>query len=193
MSLTAEDTQWPRFEVFQQASPGSPFENAGSVHAPDAEIALQNARDVFVRRPQTVSLWVVPAAHILMTTREELASSAGSLEHGAADDGPVQTYYVFAKSSQRRSMTYVTYHDEVEATTAHDALAKTLQRESNDGVHVWWIVPAAAVTSSRPEDAGSLFAPAHDKAFRLPGAYRTRTLMDEVRQAKTEPDSAAGA
>jgi ring-1,2-phenylacetyl-CoA epoxidase subunit PaaB len=193
MSATAEDTQWPRFEVFQQASPGSPFENVGSVHAPDAEIALQNARDVFVRRPQTVSLWVVPAADILMITREELASTAGSWEHGTADDGPVQTFYVFTKTSQRRSMTYVTYHGEVEATTAPDALAKALQREGIGGVHVWWIVPAAAVTSSRPEDAGSLFAPAHDKAFRLPGSYRTRTLMDEVRQAKTEPDSAAGA
>jgi ring-1,2-phenylacetyl-CoA epoxidase subunit PaaB len=193
MSVMAKDTQWPRFEVFQQASPSSPLENVGSVHAPDAEIALQNARDVFVRRPQTVSLWVVPAADILMITREELPSSAGSWEHGTADDGPVQTFYVFTKTSQRRSMTYVTYHGEVEALTAPDALAKALQREGIGGVHVWWIVPAAAVTSSRPEDAGSLFAPAHDKAFRLPGSYRTRTLMDEVRQAKTEPDSAAGA
>src|SRR5690606_36949825 len=75
--MSDRDTQWPRFEVFQQVRPDTPFHNVGSVHAPDAELALQNARDVFVRRPQTVTLWVVPADRILMKTREELAAEPG--------------------------------------------------------------------------------------------------------------------
>ena len=70
--MASPDTQWPRYEVFQQSRPGGPYQSVGSVHAPDAEIALQNARDVFVRRPQTVSLWVVPAEQILARTQEEL-------------------------------------------------------------------------------------------------------------------------
>ena len=44
------DTQWPLYEVFEQERPGQPHRNAGAVHAPDPELALQNARDVFVRR-----------------------------------------------------------------------------------------------------------------------------------------------
>ena len=44
------DTQWPLWEVFTQRAQGAPHEHAGSVHAADAEHALQNARDVYARR-----------------------------------------------------------------------------------------------------------------------------------------------
>jgi ring-1,2-phenylacetyl-CoA epoxidase subunit PaaB len=44
---------------------GAPHEHAGSVHATDAEHALQNARDVYARRGEAVSLWVVPAEAIV--------------------------------------------------------------------------------------------------------------------------------
>ncbi len=54
-------TQWPLWEVFTQPATGQPHEHAGSVHAPDAELALQNARDTYARRGEAVSLWVVPA------------------------------------------------------------------------------------------------------------------------------------
>ena len=56
--------QWPLWEVFTQPAGGKPHEHAGSVHAPDAEIALQNARDVYARRGEAVSIWVVPTAVI---------------------------------------------------------------------------------------------------------------------------------
>ena len=36
--------QWPLWEVFTQPPGGKPHEHAGSVHAPDAEVAMQNAR-----------------------------------------------------------------------------------------------------------------------------------------------------
>ena len=57
--------EWPLWEVFTQAPGGKPHEHAGSVHAPDAEIALQNARDVYTRRGEAVSLWVVPSGAIV--------------------------------------------------------------------------------------------------------------------------------
>jgi ring-1,2-phenylacetyl-CoA epoxidase subunit PaaB len=69
------DTQWRRFEVFVQEKVGEPYQNVGAVHAPDAEMALQNARDVFVRRPECVSLWVVPAEMIFAKTAQELETS----------------------------------------------------------------------------------------------------------------------
>ncbi len=58
------DSQWPLWEVFVQTKAGSSHEHVGSVHAPDAELALQNARDVYARRPPVLSIWVVPAASI---------------------------------------------------------------------------------------------------------------------------------
>ena len=54
------ESQWPLWEVFTQEDNGAPHEHAGSVHAPDAEMALQNARDVYGRRGKVVSVWVVP-------------------------------------------------------------------------------------------------------------------------------------
>ena len=63
--------QWPLWEVFTQAKDGAPHEHAGSVHAADAELALQNARDVYARRGQVVSIWVVPSAAIVASSPDE--------------------------------------------------------------------------------------------------------------------------
>lgn len=181
------DTQWPRFEAFQQRRPEGQFHNVGSVHAADAEMALQNARDVFVRRPQTVSLWVVPTDAILARTREELESDPAWREpqEGQSAATP-ETYHVFQKRSQRRSMHYVSHVGDVQASTAGEALQRAWEQFGGERVFVWWIVPAAAVVRSNPDEAASLFEPAQEKGYRLPGAYHTRTLMREASKRQDE-------
>ena len=62
------DSQWPLWEVFTQGNHGEPHEHAGSVHAADAEQALQNARDVYTRRGEAVNLWVVPSVAIVASS-----------------------------------------------------------------------------------------------------------------------------
>ena len=59
------------WEVFTQAAHGAPHEHAGSVHAPDAELALQNARDVYARRGEAVNIWVVPSTEIVASSPED--------------------------------------------------------------------------------------------------------------------------
>jgi ring-1,2-phenylacetyl-CoA epoxidase subunit PaaB len=66
-----EDSQWPIWEVFVQPKTGAPHEHAGSLHAPDAEIALQNARDLYSRRSEAVNIWVVESKNITATTPED--------------------------------------------------------------------------------------------------------------------------
>ncbi len=61
-------TQWPVWEVFTQKRQGAPHEHAGSVHAPDSEMALQNARDVYSRRGEAISIWVVASHEIIATS-----------------------------------------------------------------------------------------------------------------------------
>ena len=58
------ETDWPLWEVFIRARNGLAHKHAGSLHAADAEMALQNARDVYTRRGEGLSLWVVPSAAI---------------------------------------------------------------------------------------------------------------------------------
>lgn len=62
------------WEVFTQASFGAPHEHAGSVHAAGAEMALQNARDVYSRRGEAISIWVVPSAAITASSPEDVSS-----------------------------------------------------------------------------------------------------------------------
>ena len=53
--------EWPLWEVFIRAKRGVSHVHAGSLHAPDAEMALRNARDIYTRRQEGVSIWVVEA------------------------------------------------------------------------------------------------------------------------------------
>lgn len=53
------------FEVFLRSRSGLHHKHAGSLHAADAEMALQNARDVYTRRGEGVSIWVVPSKYIV--------------------------------------------------------------------------------------------------------------------------------
>ncbi len=55
---------WPMWEVFVRARRGISHVHIGSLHAPDAETALENARDVYTRRGEGQSIWVVPSAEI---------------------------------------------------------------------------------------------------------------------------------
>ena len=61
----------PLWEVFVRSKRGLSHNHVGSLHAPDAEMALRNARDVFTRRMEGVSIWVVPSAAITASSPEE--------------------------------------------------------------------------------------------------------------------------
>ncbi len=74
MSQRVADSQGPLWEVFVQEKTGAPHTHAGSVHAADAELALQAARDTFARRGPVVSLWVVESERIVATRPEDAPS-----------------------------------------------------------------------------------------------------------------------
>ena len=57
-----------------QSKSGQPHKHVGSVHAPDAEMALLNARDTYTRRNEGTSVWVVPAQSITASTPEEVGA-----------------------------------------------------------------------------------------------------------------------
>jgi ring-1,2-phenylacetyl-CoA epoxidase subunit PaaB len=62
---------WPLWEVFVRGRRGLNHVHVGSLHAPDAELALRHARDVYTRRNEGVSVWVVPSAQILASSPDE--------------------------------------------------------------------------------------------------------------------------
>lgn len=180
------DTQWPRYEVFKQDAPDKPHQAVGSVHAPDREIALLMARDVFVRRPKCYSLWVAPAEAILSMTQEELATQEGAQGEVSADTPPV-TYQVFRKTTQRRAMTFVDHVGSVPAGSPTEALRQAIAQFSDGAAWVWWIVPEAVIARSQADDVTSWFEPANTKTYRHQSAYGT--ILPRRAAPMTPPDA----
>jgi ring-1,2-phenylacetyl-CoA epoxidase subunit PaaB len=172
------DWQGRRFQVFLQEKDGVPHQDVGTVHAPDAELALLNARDVFVRRPHCVSLWVAPADTIFSKTREELISWQPLATHA----GPFETYLFFSK---RKSAGAAEYIGEVEAGSPEMALLDAIERFAlQPPPFTWWVVPARTVVQSDPHEAAPMFTPAEDKPFRQSSYYHVLTEMRQAREAQ---------
>ena len=54
----------PLWEVFIRSRNGLAHKHVGSLHANDATLALQAARDLYTRRGEGLSIWVVPSSAI---------------------------------------------------------------------------------------------------------------------------------
>lgn len=63
--------EWPLWEVFIRSKQGLDHKHAGSLHAADAQMAIENARDVYTRRMEGVSIWVVESEHIHATNPDD--------------------------------------------------------------------------------------------------------------------------
>lgn len=55
---------WPLYEIFIRSKNGLSHKHVGSLHAADATMAIENARDVYTRRSEGVSIWVVESSKI---------------------------------------------------------------------------------------------------------------------------------
>jgi ring-1,2-phenylacetyl-CoA epoxidase subunit PaaB len=67
----SKNTAWPLWEVFIRSKQGLDHKHVGSLHAADAQMAIENARDVYTRRLEGVSIWVVESKNITASNPEE--------------------------------------------------------------------------------------------------------------------------
>jgi ring-1,2-phenylacetyl-CoA epoxidase subunit PaaB len=65
---------WPLWEVFIRSKQGLDHKHAGSLHAADAQMAIENARDVYTRRMEGVSIWVVESKYIHASNPDDSGS-----------------------------------------------------------------------------------------------------------------------
>ncbi|MDQ2720370.1 MAG: 1,2-phenylacetyl-CoA epoxidase subunit B [Bacteroidota bacterium] len=66
-----KDQSEPLWEVFIRSKQGLDHKHVGSLHAADAQMAIENARDVYTRRMEGVSIWVVESKYIHSTNPDE--------------------------------------------------------------------------------------------------------------------------
>jgi ring-1,2-phenylacetyl-CoA epoxidase subunit PaaB len=71
-SLDPSEVSLEAFEVFQQAKDGDPMRHGGNVMAPDRELAMHYAREMFGRRSESARLWIVRRADIAVLEDPDL-------------------------------------------------------------------------------------------------------------------------
>ena len=75
-TITNTDSKnaWPLWEVFVRSKQGLDHKHVGSLHATDATMAIENARDVYTRRQEGVSMWVIESKYIHASNPDEAES-----------------------------------------------------------------------------------------------------------------------
>jgi ring-1,2-phenylacetyl-CoA epoxidase subunit PaaB len=68
---TSKPSDWPLWEIFIRSKQGLDHKHAGSLHAADAQMAIENARDVYTRRMEGVSIWAVESKYIHASNPDE--------------------------------------------------------------------------------------------------------------------------
>ncbi len=66
-----EKKKWPLWEVFIRSKSGLHHKHVGSLRAADAAMAIENARDVYTRRNEGVSIWVVESKYIAASSPDQ--------------------------------------------------------------------------------------------------------------------------
>jgi ring-1,2-phenylacetyl-CoA epoxidase subunit PaaB len=66
--------EWPLFEIFIRARGGLDHKHVGSLHATDARMAIEHARDLYTRREEGVSIWAVRSVDIVASDPEDAES-----------------------------------------------------------------------------------------------------------------------
>lgn len=94
--MSAVENEWPLFEVFIRAKSGLDHKHVGSVHAVDARMAIEHARDVYTRRQEGVSIWVVRSSDVT-----------------ASDPGDSEALFEPARDKIYRHPTFYAIPDEV--------------------------------------------------------------------------------
>lgn len=69
--LQCSNNEWPLWEVFVRSKQGLDHKHMGSLHAADAAMAIENARDVYTRRMEGISIWVVESKYIIASNPDD--------------------------------------------------------------------------------------------------------------------------
>jgi ring-1,2-phenylacetyl-CoA epoxidase subunit PaaB len=73
-STIGDKREWPLFEIFIRARGGLDHKHVGSLHATDARMAIEHARDLYTRREEGISIWAVRSVDIVASDPDDAES-----------------------------------------------------------------------------------------------------------------------
>jgi len=94
--MTDSSRDWPLYEIFVRARAGLDHKHVGSLHATDAQMAIEHARDLYTRRQEGISIWAVRSSDIV-----------------ASDPADADTLFEPARDKVYRHPTFYDIPDEV--------------------------------------------------------------------------------
>lgn len=175
--------QLETFEVFQQKRENTPFVYVGPVHAPDLEVAFLFAKEQYSRRATCFGLWVVRTRDILVTPYVNDDESVFQILNIAANtdnNEQTQDYELFSLKKRGKAHSYL---GTVTAVSPEDALAQAKNQFANQQPCVnIWIIPAAQILKSEPEDQ-EMWTTTAEKKYREPVDYK---VQDKINAFKLE-------
>ena len=65
---------WPLWEIFIRSKQGLNHKHVGSLRASDYSMAIDNARDVYTRRSEGISIWVVESSNLYASNPDDSSS-----------------------------------------------------------------------------------------------------------------------
>ncbi len=178
---------WPLWEVFIRSKLS--HIHVGSLHATDADMALENARDVYTRRMEGVSIWVIPSIEIdafdmsggIENPTSEVIHAHPTFEEEqpiskASNNEDWVQWEVFFRTKKGLSHKHV---GSIQSATAQGTLEKALAiYQDTLKVTNIWAVQSNHITASNPTDKEAFYDPAEDKHFRHATYY---DIPDEVK------------
>lgn len=69
--MSTQKNEWQLYEVFIRSKKGLSHQHAGGLHAPNDKMAIQYARDLYTRRNEGESIWVVRSNLIAASNPQE--------------------------------------------------------------------------------------------------------------------------
>ena len=64
-------SEWPLWEIFIRSKQGLSHKHVGSLRATDSKMAIDNARDVYTRRSEGISIWVIESKFVSASDPED--------------------------------------------------------------------------------------------------------------------------
>jgi len=64
-------SEWPLWEIFIRSKQGLSHKHVGSLGATDSKMAIDNARDVYTRRSEGISIWVIESKFVSASDPED--------------------------------------------------------------------------------------------------------------------------
>jgi ring-1,2-phenylacetyl-CoA epoxidase subunit PaaB len=170
--------EWPLWEVFIRSRQGLNHKHVGSLHAVDFDMAIENARDVYTRRMEGVSIWVIESNKLNASEPKDndvlFESSHDKIyKHPTFSSLPEELNHtlweVFIQSKQGLNFKHVgSLHAEdvdMAIETAREGYTRSME-----GVSIW-VVQSNEIHANEPNEQDALFEPANDKTYRHPTFY----------------------